>query len=321
MADQRRNETMPRALGELKSNFELVLREVGEPAAPTRREWIRRPQFATIAATILVVAIAGLSAVLLGGTSTEQAVATIAKNAASQPAVQPNEFAYADAELRSVVLSMPQPTRANTETSRYIQRRRSWLSTDRPGRVETTTIGVERVSGNPALPDPDSINKVSISRPAAGRIRFIGELRTLAEIEALAAKPNGIRLAVEQELKDVNPADQLLGTWEELSAPLKATSVPLPPAVRAKLVEALGEVPGVQSDVDALDPRGREAIALSLDAQGLTSTLMFGRETSELLSESIVVRSERVAERRGVPVGTEIESYLLIESGITTRLP
>lgn len=321
MADQRRNEAMPRALGELKSNFELVLRDVGEPTAPTRRERMRRPQFVAVAATILIVAIAGLSAVLLSGSSTEQAIATLAKNAASQPAVKPTEFAFSDVELRSVVPSSTQPTRVITETSRYIERRRSWLSTERPGLVETTTIGIERVSGGQPVPEPDSINKVSITTPPVGRIRFLGELRTLPEIEAIAARPNGIALAVQKDLNDVHPDDRLLGEWDELSSPLKASSTPLPPWVRAKLVEALGEVPGVRSDDEATDPRGREAIAISLDAQGLTSTLMFGRETSELLSESVIARDTRAAQLRGVPVGTEINSYLLIESGVTDQLP
>lgn len=317
MADQHRNEAMPRALGELRTNFEMVLREVGEPVAAKPRPRLRRPQVVALAISMLVVAIVGASLVVFGGSRTDDAVATIARNAAEQPPVPPSQFAYADVELKEVVFSLDSMNSKTPKATRYVTRQRSWLSARRPGLIESTVIRIERVSDDRPQPDPASLNKVKITRPSVGRIRFLGELRTMAEIEAIAARPNGIEDALDAELSDVQPADRLLSSWTSLIDPLKASSPPLSPAVRAQLVRALGEIPGVKSDDDATDPRGRAAIALSLQAQGQLDTVMFDRETSELLSETIVVNDARWAKLRGVPVGTEIQSYLLVESGVT----
>lgn len=317
MADQHRNEAMPRALGELRTNFEMVLREVGEPVAAKRRPRLRRPQVIALAISVLVLAIVGASLVVFDGSRTEDAIATIARNAAEQPPVPPSQFAYSDVELRDVVFSMDSMTSKTPKATRYVTRQRSWLSTTRPGLVETTVVRLERVSDDRALPDPASINRVKISRPPVGRVRFIGELRTLAEIKSIAARPNGIQAALDDELKNVKPQDRLTAAWTTLIEPLKSSSPPLPPYVRAALVTALGEIPGVKADDNAVDPRGRDAIALSLQAQGQLDTVMFDRETSELLTETIVVNDARWAKLRGVPVGTEIQSYLLVESGVT----
>lgn len=122
--------------------------------------------------------------------------------------------------------------------------------------------------------------------------------------------------------------DPDIGVWDAITGPMLWSNLPLPPAIRANLVRALGEIPQIKSAPNERDPRGRDGIALTLDLQGSKRVAIFDSKTGLLLSLKTVLSDPKLAAKFNhqadlgrLPAGTVQREYLLLESAVVNRLP
>jgi hypothetical protein len=118
--------------------------------------------------------------------------------------------------------------------------------------------------------------------------------------------------------------DPNVAVWRFITDPFIAATPPLPPKLRAGLVQALGEIPGVTTSGAQTDRLGRSGTAFALDAGGTHQEVIFDPATSALLSSESVITEPSAIERapfRRLPKGTMLSSYLMFEQKTVDRAP
>jgi hypothetical protein len=112
--------------------------------------------------------------------------------------------------------------------------------------------------------------------------------------------------------------------WEMLSGIQYFGRPPIPKDLRAAMVRALGELPGVRFDGEAEDLYGRKGDLFVWDHEGKRNTVLFDRDTAVLLSASSVVAdpSELTWQPlRHLPEGTVLSNYQMIDQKTVDEVP
>ncbi|MEV3921034.1 hypothetical protein [Actinomadura coerulea] len=185
--------------------------------------------------------------------------------------------------------------------------------------------------------DPDSGGGGRFFIQGADRALTLKEVQDLPDDPAALAEmfytplsPTGV---LGMRAKRVPPASHSLRVTASL-----LENVPLPPRVRAGLMRALADQPGVRSLGAAADPLGRTGVALAVDnpvakvdgeygappqergEYRSRSELVFDRETGELLAELDVLTRPGGAYREQAP-GFVINYWVVRETGWTDAVP
>ncbi|MBK5230746.1 MAG: hypothetical protein JJE27_06175 [Thermoleophilia bacterium] len=117
--------------------------------------------------------------------------------------------------------------------------------------------------------------------------------------------------------------DPNTAVWRYLTDPSLASTPTLPPNLRAGLVRALGEIPGVIA-TEAKDSIGRGGTAFTFTRDGIRNEAIYDPRTSALLSlKSTLVdpASASPIEFKRLPPGVLLKSYLLVEQKTVNREP
>lgn len=356
-----RRDDIPRihALALLGEQFELAIErvEAAEAAAelgrerrggkrrerPTERrgEWRgfgsllprRRTARAALAAAFACIAALLVYALALESgpaPSPEEALAEVSEIARLQPMPADDEFTYTRASVVSRILPSASigSGRENDAPGAPLlvtSDRRSWVSIGRPGLVIDRAVSIR-----PADPAEtvDAERREQMLRsatlfehPRLARYKFGSRSLTRAKIVRVPTDPRAIVDRLNAELSAQDPDARAAELWTAIEQTLTRATAPLPPELRAGLIDALALVPGVEVTEDEVETGGRTGREFTLNAGGIEQRLVFDVETAEVLRSQKTVATQRAARDFDQPVGSLLESYELIESAIAEEIP
>ena len=273
----------------------------------TRRRWILSAG-GLVAAGVAATVVALASGIDEGKVASPPATAAdllrqTARSAQEQPSLMPapDEWFY----VHSLATNLSQTEGSGPPNPHLITvDRKVWTSLTQRGRL------VQR--GGLALP-PDSIG--------AQRHYFLGnEKLTRAELLAYPTDPEAIIARL--------TGGYVAGQGGSLDAELfvqigdALREQPAPPALRAGLYRALGEIPGVVLVGEVTDRAGRTGLAVARTDHGVRHELVLDADTSELLAERETLLDPRATEVE-LPAGTLITDTSYLERAVTrtTEVP
>lgn len=327
------DKSRPRVLDELGANFRQALDGLSEEAGARHdaRGPAPRRKFSALGIAGFAVALAIGTVILFLTESTElnagRALAAIAQAANEIPRPSPTDFTYTKAETSSVQgrVSDPGSAESSAPTSWVTihETRESWLSVSRTGLVRTVAESVSAPGNHNAPGRVTSVDRqpVNFSYPPFRKYQIGDRAYSYVDLERLARTPEKLIAQMDADVQKHNPSDRATAKWSALSQPLEATAPPLPPEIRAALIRSLGTVTGAETLGHVADPQDRVGDGFRLDAHGVRQLLIFDPRTSALIYSSSTVEDGTIAAERGVPIGTILQSFALIESGITSKLP
>jgi hypothetical protein len=204
-------------------------------------------------------------------------------------------------------------TRVNTDGSvtndLVTADRQIWTSVDKPGRLETTTLAVQRLEGPGEQRHPGGHGVDQL--PAEHGYYFGAEKLSRAELLAYPTDPQAIydRLRAGVGDRGNSPEGEV---FTEIGDALR--EAPAPAELRAGLYRALALVPGVELVGNVKDPQGRDGLAVAFTEVGIRYELIFDPQTADMLAE----RETVVAPERGLPKpGTVIGNSSYLERAVT----
>lgn len=263
--------------------------------------------------------------------STQEALAEVAAAAKSNPLpfAAEDQFLYTHSEGTYMNSFMGgRKTRGGPElagfTALVTRERKAWVSVERFGAFEEQQGAVKWVTGRDRLNAEKYGRDLPFDRPdnvmglAPNGSYFVGsESLTRAQVLAYPTAPTVIHKRI---LDGLNGAGQGAadGVWQSLTESLYESSYPAD--LRAGMVEALGLIPGVKSLGVQRDPLGREGYAFAREHAGVSEQIIFDATTSSVLYTHGEL-TEPSKQLPGWPVGTTVESYLLIEQDVVDEMP
>lgn len=320
MDERELTQAQKNALSELKAGFDQTLSRTPDPAG---KEPSPRRRFAGFAAAAAGLAVIGLILWAVAtpsdsGVTVDDAIASIADVAADTEAPPPDAYVYSRMRITSAQGAVfgDDNVRAKAEDDQQfavVQERESWLSATRTGlvRVIVDSPGFE------GSPKP----RVYTQRPFR-QYRFADRRYSYAQVQAFAEDPAPLIAEIERAAAESQPARARdLTHWRYLYEPLLAMSPPLPSSVRAALIRGLEDVEGVQLDTDARDSKDREGEQLSLESDGIRSTLLFDPDNATLLESSTTIAKSGAGPDPDSKPGTVLHRVTLIAQRTVDALP
>lgn len=308
------------ALSELKAGFDQTLSRTPDPAG---KEPSPRRRFAGFAAAAAGLAVIGLIVWAVAtpsdsGVTIDDAIASIADVAAETEAPPPDAYVYSRMRMSST-----QPgafgdvdVRTNGNDGQQFevaQERETWLSATRTGLVRVV-VDAPAFEGAPTP-------RVYKQRPFR-QYRFADRRYSYAQVQAFAKDPAPLIAEIERAAAESQPARaRELTHWRYLYEPLLATSPPLPSSVRAALIRGLEDVEGVRFDSDARDSKNREGEQLSIESDGIRSTLHFDPDNATLLESSTTIARRGAGPDPDSKPGTVLHRITLIAQRTVDALP
>lgn len=248
-----------------------------------RRRWVLATGAVTVAVAAVVIAVLALLPAGGGGPSNAAAALNRLANlvAAQSLTPQPGQYLYFGSEGENAAFM------GACETL-HIDRRETWIGTDgsgliretyEPGRFTSpadraTCLGLLRKYGK-ASEVPFELSRHSGSDWYAPQCLSL-EPRNNLDWTSLSSDPQVLLQQITQGEVRHTPAEE----FSDIEAFLHETDAP--PAARAKLLRAVGAIPGVELLGTVRDHAGRPGIGFSLPSQG---ELIFDAKTGELLGE------------------------------------
>ena len=163
--------------------------------------------------------------------------------------------------------------------------------------------------------------------PPAGepRIRIGGERLTAKQLRRYPTDPAAIYRRVHRA-NSGRPSGFTgggpLGEWMAITEVLSSTSIELPPALRAGLVNALAFVPGVGSLGREIDPEGRAGIGFEMVSRGVRNHIVFESDSGvPVYNEQQIVSRRGLRHSQGWPVGSVTYKQLLLDRSIADAPP
>lgn len=342
MSERRTDIPQIRALALLGEQFDLALdrvdaAETAKAARRARRGWtiaLPRPRAARTAIAVAMACIAALLvyslAIDTGRTpAPAEALADVSSVARLQPLPADDQFTYTRATIVSRRAPV-QPIGSGHEEDApgapvlITSDRRAWISVSRPGVVVDRATSVKAADPNgtvdPALRERALGGPNNFERPKLGSYRLGSRNYTRATIVRQPTDPQAIISRLKADLRDTKPDQRSASLWAAITRSLTLESAPLPPKLRAGLIDSLALVPGVEVAGDR-NVGGRPGRAFSLDSGGVKQTVVFDTETAEVLLSTTTVSTSDAAGAFEQPVGSLLESYELVESGIVDSIP
>lgn len=171
-------------------------------------------------------------------------------------------------------------------TAVVVKDRRIWISAGRRGRLEerirdtrfltpVAQAAWKRAGSPPIGRSPATAGAIAIA--ATGTYR-LGAAR-LSRAELLALPADVEQLLAVLGLTGASASERFTAIGDALR------EAPAPAGVRATLVRALSDVPGVTALGELQDPAGRAAVGVAVTERGLRNELLFDPSTSEVLAE------------------------------------
>lgn len=339
MRDENMNTPPIRALTLLGEQFDAAIARVeAAESAPRRvRSWpwpLPQRRLARVAMAAAVACAIGLLVYSLsldtGHTpSPEEALAEVAATARLQPMPADGQYTY----TRALVVDRPLPVDRPDDGDEppapgapqlVTSERRSWVSIDRPGLVISKVLSVRPADpGKPVdagLRDRMPESETKFEHPRLRAYKFGDRSYTRAEILRIPADPAAIieRLGAETEAE--SPDQRAFELWQSITQTLTRATAPLPPELRAGLIDALALVPGVRMLDDDVTARGRTGREFALIAQGVEQSIVFDTETADVLRTKMTVVTAAAARNFDQPVDSLLERYELIETTIVDEL-
>ena len=144
------------------------------------------------------------------------------------------------------------------------------------------------------------------------------------KLYALPTEAEALRLAIEGQEAGSPPAsveaENGRSTAERLFEILAEPASPS--ALRAAAFEALGELPGIKRETNAIDPAGRQGVGLKLeDETGFGREVIFDPKTSQTLSEAEMVFAPPSTHTYGLPPNTIFRGTAYLQSRIVDSEP
>lgn len=292
-----------------------------EASNAVRRKRIRRGVVAVMAGVCLVAVAAVLLTDVMPDDSVfgvDSAVGSLPEVAADQRSPEPSEFVEARTVSRALTKSIstldsPPGVRSRqlfvTETSNH-----SWLSMGEAGLVRARTA-LRGPYGR--VPGKNSQTSVR-AEPAywiAGR-RF-----GTSEMLSLTDRPDALVALIAPSLQKIAPEHRTLASWEAYTSALKAISTPLPAIMRARLIQALEELPRVTQHELAPDAKGVAAVEFRLAHDGLLRKAVFHPENAQLTYLETKVVEPGAGKFKTSRAGQVEDSYRLISVRIVPSPP
>lgn len=263
--------------------------------------------------------------------STQEALAEVAAAAKSNPLPFAAEHQFLHTHSRGTYMNTfigGRTKRGGPElegfTALVSSDRKAWVSVERFGAFEEKTEGVKWVTRRDRRNAEKYGRRLPFDRPdkvmglAPNGSYFVGsESLTRSQVIEFPTDPSVIYERILDGLNGAGqgPAD---GVWQSLTESLYEYSFPA--ELRAGMVEALGLIPGVKSLGVQSDPLGREGYAFAREHAGTSQQIIFDATTSSVLYTHGELTEPSKA-LPGWPVGTTVESYLLIEQTVVDEMP
>lgn len=192
------------------------------------------------------------------------------------------------------------------------------------------TGAVRAQFGNPAK--GHYIRSMSVTGPVAVTLDgvnkattfFVGsEKLTRQQLDSYPTNPQAIYDRMRRSSKNyAGPTADAM--WFRLISPLAQFNLPLPPALRAGMVKAIGLIKGVSTLGKTTDPLGRVGVAFARENGGIRDEIIFDSANSALIYAQSVLTFPSAKNRWPYfrwPKGTVVSSYTLVEQKIVDRLP
>ncbi|HEY6761851.1 MAG TPA: CU044_5270 family protein [Baekduia sp.] len=237
--------------------------------------------------------------------ATAQAVLLdLARAARSQPDGMPGPEQYFFVRsLTTRLQSGRPPTARNTSVVTYD--RRLWTSPTAPGRLYETPITTQPLLGGKVtqMRSPQAPQRLpELDGYRVGHVKL-----TRGELLTFPASPR----AIVARMRKAAPRATTAQLFDGITGSLREQ--PAPPALRAALLKALADLPGVRLIGATKDPRGRRAVAIGLQGDGGTRTELFlDPKTSDLLAEREVLTDPDAHEHSPLPAGTTLSSTVYL---------
>lgn len=329
------------ALKLLGEQFDMAIArvEAAEGAAPRRaRTWPSLVPQRRLARAALAAAMACAIALLVyslaidtGRTpAPEEALAGVAATARLQPMPADDQYTYTRA-LTLDRLQPVEPVEPGVEPGPpgapllITAERRSWVSIDRPGLVINRAISVR--SADPGQPVGEDLRKRTLDsvtefeHPRLRSYKFGDRSYTRAEIVRIPTDPTEIVERLSTDIEAESPDQRAFELWESITETLTRATAPLPPELRAGLIDSLALIPGVETLGSDVNVDGRSGIGFSMTAQGIEQTIVFDEETADVLLAKSMIATREAARNFEQAVGSLISRYQLLETAIVDELP
>jgi hypothetical protein len=157
-----------------------------------------------------------------------------------------------------------------------------------------------------------------------GPVEIGGERLTAEQLEHYPTTPDAIRDRIERSVR--NPRSSLATdtrVWNALAwAPSNyGPGRRLPAALRAGLVRALGEIPGVAVVPDRTTASGANAITFVREAAGIRHELTLDKSSGITLASTDTIVGPQTGKMAGWPNGTVFRSRRVLEREVVGRVP
>jgi hypothetical protein len=157
-----------------------------------------------------------------------------------------------------------------------------------------------------------------------GPVEIGGERLTSEQLKHYPTTPEAIRDRIEKSVR--NPRSSLATdtrVWNALAwAPSNyGPGRRLPPALRAGLVRALGEIPGVAVVPGRTAASGANAITFVREAAGIRHELTLDRSSGVTLASTDTIVGPQTGKMAGWPNGTVFRSRTVLERKVVDRVP
>lgn len=248
-----------------------------------RRRWVLATGAVTVAVAAVVIAVLALLPAGGGGPSNAAAALNRLANLVATQSLtpQPGQYLYFGSEGENAAFLEACETL-------HIDRRETWIGTDGSGLIRetfepgqftspadrATCLGLLRKYGK-ASDVPFELSRHSGSDWYAPQCLSL-EPRNNLDWTSLSSDPQVLLQQITQGEVRHTPAEE----FSDIEAFLHETDAP--PAARAKLLRAVGVIPGVELLGTVRDHAGRPGIGFSLPSQG---ELIFDAKTGQLLGE------------------------------------